>query len=605
VLDDLRKCLALLPPGGRRRWVALVGLLLFGSVLEGVGLGIMFPFIKLIAAPEHLGEPGLLGRLYAFSGAPSAKVFLMLAAGALLLFFLFKNAVVLFNLRYALRFVGDAEAHLATTMLGAYLAAPYTLHLRRNSAELIRNIETGPPTIFGGTLLAFVDIIAEGLAMGAIFVTLMVSDPLVTLGAAGFLGLFFLGFWRTLPSLMVRLGERKNVLNALTLKTIRQSLDSVKEIKVLHREGFFVDHFRRIVEERVANVRRRKFVQALPRVVIEIALVALLLAAVVAVLGLERPAEDIVALLGLFALAAIRLMSSVSKLLAGVNSVKFGRPPLCDVFADAALFGGAGAGGAAPAAAPAPANPPFAELALVGLGYIYPGAARPSLDDVSLAIRAGESSGLVGRSGAGKSTLADVVLGLLAPTAGEIRLDGRSVPPDERAFRGTAGYVPQSVYLLDDTVRRNVALGVPDAEIDEARIHAAVRLANLEEVLAGLPDGLDTAVGERGVRLSGGQRQRVGIARALYHDPQILVLDEATSALDSETEREVARAIDGLAGRKTMIVIAHRLSTVRHCHRLVFLKDGRVADVGSFDELTARNAEFREMVRLGELGRAA
>jgi ATP-binding cassette subfamily C protein len=234
------------------------------------------------------------------------------------------------------------------------------------------------------------------------------------------------------------------------------------------------------------------------------------------------------------------------------------------------------------------------------VSYAYDAGGASVLDDVSLAIRRGESIGIVGHTGAGKSTLVDLLLGLLQPTAGRISVDGRDRRQHARWWQRQIGYVPQAFFVTDDTLRRNIAFGIPDAEIDERRVQRAARVAQLEEVVAGLPQGLDTFVGERGIRLSGGQRQRVVIARALYHEPQVLVFDEATSALDNQTEREIARAIEALHGAITLIVIAHRLSTVRGCDRLIFLDQGRVAGVGSYEELMAGDARFRAVAAEGQ-----
>jgi ATP-binding cassette subfamily C protein len=238
-------------------------------------------------------------------------------------------------------------------------------------------------------------------------------------------------------------------------------------------------------------------------------------------------------------------------------------------------------------------------IALERVSYTYEGEPEPVLSDVSLAIAKGESVGIVGPSGAGKSTLVDLLLGLLTPTAGRITVDGRDIATALRSWQRHIGYVPQEPFILDDTVRRNVAFGLSDAEIDDRRVMAALRLAQMTDVVAALPDGLDTMLGERGTRLSGGQRQRVAVARALYHEPEVLVFDEATSALDTPTERELIAALEALRGVKTVVVIAHRLGTVRRCDRLAVLRDGRLAAVGPYDELMARDPGFRAMATTG------
>ena len=338
--------------------------------------------------------------------------------------------------------------------------------------------------------------------------------------------------------------------------------------------------------------------QNAPRYIVEVTLVGAMLVVVYTLTRSGQSASDLLAILGVFALAAYRLMPSANRILSAVNNVNFVRAPVEDVHRDMQLFAETAAEGAPGEAGEAVT---FADsITLENLSYIYPGAAEAALNDVNQSIQRGESVGIVGRSGAGKTTLIDVILGVLAPSAGRLLVDGRDIRASLGSWQRRIGYVPQTIYLTDDTLRRNVAFGFEDEAIDDARIGAVLEAAYLHDFVSSLPGGLDTVVGEHGVRLSGGQRQRIGIARALYHDPDVLVMDEATSAVDSETERHIAAAIQALHGRKTILIIAHRLSTVRGCDRLLFLDGGRCPAAGSFDELMAGNASFRAMVDDGE-----
>jgi ATP-binding cassette subfamily C protein len=244
----------------------------------------------------------------------------------------------------------------------------------------------------------------------------------------------------------------------------------------------------------------------------------------------------------------------------------------------------------------------FEELTLENLEYRYPGTDSSILNSLSLTITRGESVAIVGPSGAGKTTLIDLILGLLSPTAGSIKLNGRDLRYQLRVWQDSVGYVPQSIFLLDDTLRRNIALGIDDKDIDSKTLDRAVSIAHIDDHIRSLPRGLDTMIGEFGIRLSGGQRQRIGIARAMYRDPEVLILDEATSSLDNETEQSIANSIENLRGKKTLLIIAHRLSTVRNCDRIVFLKAGKIDDVGSFDQLYEKNPDFRKLATLGDLG---
>jgi ATP-binding cassette subfamily C protein len=298
-----------------------------------------------------------------------------------------------------------------------------------------------------------------------------------------------------------------------------------------------------------------------------------------------------VPLLGLYAYAGFRVIPSANRIVFLLSEIRFGRAALDRVRGDLALIARNVPGGAAE---PSDSDLRFEErLDLERVSYTYEQGAGPVITDLSLTIRRGESIGIVGATGAGKSTLVDLVVGLLEPTAGRLAVDGVDIRTRLASWQRHIGYVPQSAFLIDDTLRRNIAFGIPDREIDERRVQAATQRAQLESLVASLPEGLATTVGERGVRLSGGERQRVGIARALYHEPAVLVFDEATSALDSRTEAELTRAIEALRGDTTLVLVAHRLSSVRHCDRLVLLRDGRIADSGTFDELMTRNADFR------------
>jgi ATP-binding cassette subfamily C protein len=386
-----------------------------------------------------------------------------------------------------------------------------------------------------------------------------------------------------------RWGRVVSQLDTDILQTLQQSLGGVKEVKVIGRESFFLSQF----DDRMAAAARLRSryvaVAAALRMGVETTFVCGLLA--VSLLLTLRGGANALPLLGLFAYAGFRVIPASNRIMLYVAQLRYSRAWIHDLRADLTAL-------------PTPAIDDAAEVepirftravALERVSYSYDGEPEPVLVDVSLTIAKGESIGVVGPSGAGKSTLIDLLLGLLEPTAGRITVDGRDIVTAMRSWRRHIGYVPQEPFILDDTVRRNVAFGLADAEIDDRRVQAALTRAQLSDVVAGLPHGLDTMLGERGTRLSGGQRQRVAIARALYHEPEVLVFDEATSALDTPTERELIAALEALRGVKTLVVIAHRLTTVRRCDRLALLRDGRLAAVGPYDDLIARDPGFRQM----------
>ena len=597
MLSTLRKCYAMMDRLARRTLAVLFVLILVAGILEAFGIGMVFPFIKLIQDPAQASAVPVLGPLLASIDPGGGRALLW---GSVIIFALFfvKNVFVFIVFYARTAYVQKNQVKLATRLLRGYVHSPYTFHLERNSAEIIRNLNSSAATVYAVAIFAFVEILTEVTTATAVLVTLIITDPLVTAMASLVILLSAGVFFLILPRMMRRYGRSGNHYKKELIKTLQQCLGGIKEIKVLGREAYFEAAFRRVAE---GDARIRISVPAwqnFPRYFVEVALVAAML---VAVYLLTRPSDgssDILAVLGVFALAAYRLLPSANRILSAVNNINFARAPVEDVHRDLQSF----VDHVEPELGVAAPELEFSEtITLEGISFAYPGAAIPAIHDITETVRRGESIGIVGRSGAGKTTLIDVILGVLSPVAGRLVVDGRDAADNIRGWQRHVGYVPQSIYLTDDTLRRNVAFGIDDPDIEEERVATAIAAAFLDDFVASLADGLDTVVGEQGVRLSGGQRQRIGIARALYHDPDVLVMDEATSAVDNETERRIARAIEALRGEKTILIIAHRLSTVRHCDRLIFLDGGRCVAAGSFDELMADCPDFRNLVQQGEL----
>jgi ABC-type multidrug transport system fused ATPase/permease subunit len=395
--------------------------------------------------------------------------------------------------------------------------------------------------------------------------------PTPALLAMTVLGGLTIGFHLVVRRKVRRYGITQQAEQSQRIKSINQGLGGIKEIKVLGREGYFAQAFAGH-ERAFAEVSRYAMVlNQMPRLFMETVAFSALFLGVAGVLLAGGQTATLLPTLALFAVAAVRLMPSANRILGSITRISYYRPSIDVVCADAQ---------AGPAEVPT--RMPTAtvgferDITLRSMYYTYPGAKTPSLQGVDLTIPKGASVALMGPSGAGKTTLADIILGLLQPGSGQVLVDGVDVREMTGAWQRHLGYIPQTIYLSDDSIRRNVAFGIPDALIDDKRVWAALALAQLKTYVEALPDGLDAVVGERGVSLSGGQRQRVGIARALYHDPDVLVLDEATSALDADTEREIAQAIDSLAGRKTLIIIAHRQATIEKCSLRFQLHNGKV-----------------------------
>ena len=590
---DIRVCLSLLSRQARWRWAALLPLALAAAAAEAVGAGAAFGLISILGDPGRAATLPVASWIYRYLPRQDPPAVILAFTLLVMGFYIGRNAFLTAVTWVQEQALDASVRQLSHRLLAAYLGAPYAFHFRRNSAGLIHRVTDAVHSIFRGVLGSLVNTASEALVVSGIVLILALTAPVVT-GIAvivvGGLLLLPLSLSRHATS---RWGRAVQQLDTDILKTLQQSLGGVKEVKVIGRESFFLSQF----DERMAAAARLRSryvaVAAALRMGVETTFVCGLLA--VSLLVTLRGGATALPVLGLFAYAGFRVIPASNRIMLYVAQLRYSRAWIHALRSDLTAL-------PTPATTDAGGPEPIRftrSIALEHLAYRYEGEAEPVLLDVSLAIAKGESIGVVGPSGAGKSTLIDLLLGLLEPTAGRITVDGRDIASAMRSWRRHIGYVPQEPFILDDTVRRNVAFGLPDPEVDDRRVIAALRLAQLEDVVAALPRGLDTMLGEHGTRLSGGQRQRVAIARALYHEPEVLVFDEATSALDTPTERELIAALEALRGVKTLVVIAHRLTTVRRCDRLALLRDGRLAAVGPYDDLLVRDAGFREMASAG------
>jgi ABC-type multidrug transport system fused ATPase/permease subunit len=371
----------------------------------------------------------------------------------------------------------------------------------------------------------------------------------------------------------------------MLLQHLQQGFGGVKDVKILGTEEYFASQYGENLLKNSEVVRRFSIAQTLPRFGLEILTIIGLAVLVSTMVLLDSERPEILPVLGLFGAAAFRLLPAVNRLISNFQIINVSRPQVNEVFEDLDL--------------PDQLNHKNSDrstltsaISIVDISFSYAESLKNVVSGVSVKIGRGEAVGLIGSSGSGKSTLVDILLGLLEPNSGKVLVDGSDIHDDLRGWQDQIGYVPQSIFLTDDTLRRNVAFGLPKDKIDDDAVRSAIRSAQLEEFVASLPEGMETVVGERGVRLSGGQRQRIGIARALYNNPDVLVLDEATSSLDTETEHGVMQAVQALQGDKTVIIVAHRLSTVEYCDRLYRLENAQIVDEGTFSEVTSRTKDL-------------
>lgn len=571
----IRKAIRLLDPPTRRRLPLLVASFAIVAVLDVLGISLVFPLMVALVDPAAVsGMPVIEGvaRFFRIGDSDGIVVMLGVIVGGV---FLAKNILTVLLLRWQYRVLFAAEAKVGTAMLERYLTAPWLGILNRNSSELIRNASVSTSHLFLSFLVPGFTILVEGLLALTVIGLLLFVDAGVALLAALLFILSGLVYFLVVKARLHRVGTLFQQANFEVLNHLKQGIGAGREIRVLGREEAFIDALREARDGYARAQVARSVLTQIPRYFFESVLV-IIVVVVIAAATATRPVTEIAPILAVFAVASLRLISSASRILASAQQVRIGAPAVEAVSGE--FTGEAPVTGSLPGS-PAVPRPDAAENGIVldGVSFTY-GRDRGVLDTIDLKISRGEFVGVVGPSGSGKSTLFDIMIGLLQPTQGSFRVDGREVGARDTCWRKRIGYVPQSVYLSDDTLRRNVAFGIADALIEDDRVMRAIEMAQLGDFVNALPQGMETRIGELGAALSGGQRQRVGIARALYHDPDTLFLDEATSALDTQTEEQIVKALEALRGRKTLVVIAHRESTLRSCDRILTLSNGRLLE---------------------------
>lgn len=564
------------------------------AFLEMLGIGAIPGFVALLSNPDTFISklPDGPAREWVTTTDPAMRT--LYGAGLLATVFLFKNAFAATLVVLEAHVLRDATTGLATRLFSGYMGSPYTFHLQRNPAQLIRNVTA--EVVNAVALLANSILVArETLVLIVVFLLLLIVDPLVSLVAFVVLGTAAGGFYATVRETLLRRSRAAQAYRGKQLQTVNQALGAIKDAKVLGREPYLVNTFRAEAECIQHHAFYQKIVAALPRLFLEVLAVSSIVVVAVTFVMLGRSIVSMLPVLALLAVGAVRLVPAFNTISASMVLIRGQQPSVELIRSELALFNGhadmperhAGDSEEFPSV-------PTERIDFEQLRYRYPNASRDALNGVSATVAAGEAIGFIGPSGSGKSTLIDLLLGLLKPTAGQVRLNGRSIEEDMSCWQRRIGYIPQDIYLIDDTIARNVAFGIPDDQIDAGALSAALTAAQLDGFVESLPEGVETMVGNRGVRLSGGQRQRIGIARALYHNPEVLVMDEATSALDNETERAVVESINELRGDRTLVIIAHRLNTVANCDCLYLLRDGEIVDSGKFDDLLRRHPDLRE-----------
>lgn len=574
-LATARKIWDMLTPAQRRSAVVLLALMLVGMLLETLGVGLVIPALALLTQRDFANNYPLVQPILNALGNPSQQTLVIGGMLALVGIYLIKELFLAMLAWRQMHFAFGVQAHLSQRLFSTYLHQPYTFHLQRNSAQLIRNVVNEVSMFTGSGMLPAMTLLTELLVLSGLCTLMLIVEPVGAMIVVSVLGTATLGFYRLTRGRIARWGEARQTHEGMRLQHLQQGLGGAKDVKLLGREHEFLAQYQLHNAQSARVERLQNTINQLPRLWLELLAVSGLAILVISMLAQGRALESVLPTLGLFAATAFRLIPSVNRVLGALQVLRYSTPVADLLHAELQLVE------PGLATKPSPKTPLRNTLVLNHVTYAYPNLEEPALKDISLTIQRGESVGFIGTSGAGKSTLVDLLLGLLTPDRGEVLVDGQDIQTNLRGWQDQIGYVPQSIFLTDDTLRRNVAFGLPDDQIDEAAVQRAIKDAQLAEFVASLPHGLETTVGERGIRLSGGQRQRIGIARALYHDPAVLVLDEASSALDNATEHDVMQAVRALQGSKTILMVAHRLSTVANCSRLYRLDKGRMVEQGT------------------------
>lgn len=558
----------------KKKLLFMAFLILVNSAVSLLGVSVLLPFIQAVTDPDKLLQNEWIRLVYDGMGMENPNQLITAIAIGIVVVYVLKNGFIIFmnNMQYRFSYYGKRE--MQDKLMKYYISKDYTFFLNHNSAELMRDINNDPE-MFYAAVLNMLQLVSELCVSMILIIFLVITDPVITLGVALAMILMMLLFMKRLKRTLARFGDERRKYNANIIQCMQQAFGGIKEIKIANREAYFEEDFRKQNGLYTYVIKQNAFLSSIPKPVMEaLCISGLMITIAVRVSMSTEDPSHFVGVLAVFAAAAFYLLPSANKMSEYLASIihngvvihKIGneyvkiRDLEIDIeqkkdYKNVKLE---------------------KEIRVENMAFTYPDVEEPVLSYVNVTIPKNTSVAFIGPSGAGKTTMVDLILGVLKPQEGKITVDGMDISESYRGWHDKIGYIPQTIYMLDDTIRNNIAFGKKDG-IDDEQIWAALRQAQLDDFVASLEEGLDTMIGEAGVRLSGGQRQRIGIARALYRKPEVLVLDEATSALDSETEAAVMEAIDSLQGKMTMLIIAHRLSTIKNCNIVYKVENGGIA----------------------------
>ena len=563
------------------------------ALVEIVGVASIMPFLAVLADPTVVHSNPVLSELYSRLGFADTQRFLfflgVMVFSILICSLLFKAVATYAQLRFVLM----QEYTIGNRLVDTYLHQPYSWFLNQNSADLAKNILSEVNQIIQQAMMPMMVLISQGVGAIAIIILLLVVEPGITSVTAVILVACYGLIYTIASRFLSRIGEERIEANQARFTAVNEAIGAIKELKLNGLESVYVEKYGRWAEIHARHQTSNQIVSNLPRYILEAIAFGGMLLVILYLMHDQKNFSEVLPIVGLFAFAGYRLLPSLQQIYASVSQLRYIAPALSTLHSNLELVSEKSVDGDG-------SQSPLKfhkSIRLDQLSYSYPGSSKTAITDFNLELHPHKIYGIVGQTGSGKSTLVDIILALLEPQSGQFLVDGTKISGKNRhAWQECVGYVPQQIYLSDDTISANIALGRTPEDISQNGIIRAAKIANLHEFVSSqLPDGYDTKVGERGIRLSGGQRQRIGIARAIYKNPRILVLDEATSALDNLTERAVMHAIQSLGSEITIILVAHRLSTVKNCDRIFMIDAGRITASGAYEELLEDNERFREL----------
>lgn len=573
----------------------LMGFLIVGLV-EMACVASIAPFVAVVSHPEIIQTNHYLNQLYHFLALGSEQMFMAILGVTVFAFVILGNIFSATMLWLLMRFSFFQGSKLSTRLLKQYLLEPYVFYLNKNRSEMTKVILSDVFKVILGILINGMQAITKLIVIGCIFVLLLFVDPVLAVSVCGVLGGAYVGFYLLFSRKMASMGALASYINGKQYQIVNETLGAIKELRVLKRESSFLARFRAVAQKYAKAESISLIIPQLTRYTVEAIAFAGILLIVLYLMKVKADISQLLPLLALYALAGYRLLPPMQQVFTGLSLVRFNAESL-QILNDAMKEKHLSLDWEN---TQTPRMSFHSQLELRDVSFTYPYAKKAAVTNVNIIVPKNKTIGLVGVTGSGKTTTVDIILGLLSPSTGQLMVDNTALTSNLLdSWQQNLGYVPQAIYLTDDTVANNIAIGIPAEFIDEQAVIRAAKLANLHEFIVNdMAQGYDTFVGEGGIRLSGGQRQRIGIARALYHDPEVLIFDEATSALDGDTEQVIITSINELAKQKTIIIIAHRLTTVKDCHSIYFFEKGRIVDQGTFDELVTKNSQFRKIANM-------